>query len=48
MSGEKTEKPTAQRKKQARRDGTIARTPDLGAWAGMLAASFVGDYAAKY
>jgi len=41
MSGEKTEKPTAQRKKQARREGTIARTPDLGAWAGMLAASVV-------
>jgi len=41
VSGEKTEKPTAQRKKQARREGTIARTPDLGAWAGMLAASFV-------
>src|SRR2546430_16600482 len=41
MSGEKTEKPTAQRKKQARREGTIARTPDLGAWAGMLAASIV-------
>ena len=41
MSGEKTEKPTAQRKKQARKDGTIARTADLGAWAGMLVASFV-------
>ena len=41
MSGEKTEKPTAQRKKQARREGTIARTPELGAWAGMLAASIV-------
>jgi flagellar biosynthesis protein FlhB len=41
MSGEKTEKPTAQRKKQARKEGTIARTPELGAWAGMLAASVV-------
>src|SRR5436190_13912020 len=41
MSGEKTEKPTAQRKRQARREGTIARTPELGAWAAMLAATIV-------
>lgn len=41
MSGEKTEKPTAQRKKKAISEGQIARTPDLGAWAGMLAASFL-------
>jgi flagellar biosynthetic protein FlhB len=41
MSGEKTEKPTAQRKKKAISDGQIARTPDLGAWAGMLLASFL-------
>jgi flagellar biosynthetic protein FlhB len=39
VSGEKTEKPTPQRQKEARRDGSIARTPDLGAWGGMLAAS---------
>ena len=39
MSGEKTEKPTPQKKKQARKEGQIARTPDLGAWAGMLLAS---------
>jgi len=41
VSGEKTEKPTAQRKKQARREGTVARTPELGAWAGMLATTVV-------
>jgi flagellar biosynthetic protein FlhB len=41
MPGEKTEKPTEQRKKKAIQDGQIARTPDLGAWAGMLAASFL-------
>jgi flagellar biosynthetic protein FlhB len=41
MSGEKTEKPTQQRKKKAIQEGQIARTPDLGAWAGMLAASFL-------
>jgi flagellar biosynthetic protein FlhB len=41
VSGEKTEKPTAQRKKKAISDGQIARTPDLGAWTGMLLASFL-------
>ena len=41
MSGEKTEKPTAQRKKKAISEGQVARTPDLGAWAGMLVASFL-------
>lgn len=41
MSGEKTEKPTERRRKQARRDGQVAQTPDLGTWAGMLAASFL-------
>jgi flagellar biosynthesis protein FlhB len=41
VSGEKTEKPTAQRKKKAISEGQIARTPDLGAWAGMLVASFL-------
>jgi flagellar biosynthesis protein FlhB len=41
VSGEKTEKPTPQRKKKAISEGQIARTPDLGAWAGMLVASFL-------
>ncbi|MFI5953569.1 flagellar biosynthesis protein FlhB [Cryptosporangium sp. NPDC051539] len=41
MSGEKTEKPTPQKKKQARKEGQIARTPDLGAWVGMLLASLL-------
>lgn len=35
-SGEKTEKPTAKRKKQARKDGQVARTPEIGAWLSML------------
>ena len=39
MSGEKTEKPTEQKKKQARKEGTIARTPDVGVWGGMFIAS---------
>ncbi|WP_030176221.1 EscU/YscU/HrcU family type III secretion system export apparatus switch protein [Spirillospora albida] len=41
MSGEKTEQPTAQKKKKARKDGTVARTPDFGAWAMILAAGLV-------
>ena len=41
MSGEKTEQPTAQKLKQARKEGQIARSADVGAWLGMLAASFL-------
>jgi flagellar biosynthesis protein FlhB len=37
--GEKTEKPTPQRLKKARRDGQIPRTPELGTWVGVAAAS---------
>jgi len=37
--GEKTEKPTAQRLKKARKDGQIPRTQELGTWLGMAAAS---------
>ncbi|MGQ7297328.1 EscU/YscU/HrcU family type III secretion system export apparatus switch protein [Quadrisphaera sp. KR29] len=33
--GEKTEKPTPKRLSEARKKGQIARTPDLGAWAGL-------------
>jgi flagellar biosynthetic protein FlhB len=39
MSGEKTEKPTAKRKKEARKEGQVARTQELGAWSAALAAS---------
>ncbi|GIF06067.1 EscU/YscU/HrcU family type III secretion system export apparatus switch protein [Actinoplanes siamensis] len=41
MSGEKTEQPTQQRLKKAKQEGQIGRTPDLGAWFGMLAASML-------
>jgi flagellar biosynthesis protein FlhB len=41
VAGEKTEKPTEQKKKKARREGTIAKTPDLGAWGGMFVATIV-------
>ena len=38
-TGEKTEKPTPKRKKQARKDGQVPRTPELGSWLGLLAAA---------
>ncbi|GLW33945.1 EscU/YscU/HrcU family type III secretion system export apparatus switch protein [Actinoplanes regularis] len=44
MSGEKTEQPTQQRLTKAKKEGQIGRTPDLGAWFGMLAASVVLPY----
>lgn len=39
--GEKTEKATPKRRKDARRKGQIGNTPEVGAWLGLLAASFV-------
>jgi flagellar biosynthesis protein FlhB len=33
---EKTEKPTAKRRKEARKEGQIPRTPDLGGWLSLL------------
>ena len=39
--GEKTEKPTAQKLKQARKDGQIPRTQELGTWLGAAAASIL-------
>src|SRR3954463_1366705 len=41
MSGEKTEQPTEQKLKKAKREGQIGRTQDIGAWFGMLAASIL-------
>ncbi|GII26150.1 EscU/YscU/HrcU family type III secretion system export apparatus switch protein [Planosporangium mesophilum] len=41
MSGEKTEKPTEKRKREARKEGQIPRTPDLGSWGGLLIASML-------
>src|SRR3954453_14622829 len=37
--GEKTEKPTPQRLKKARKDGQIPRTQELGTWLGAATAS---------
>ncbi|MGV8847069.1 EscU/YscU/HrcU family type III secretion system export apparatus switch protein [Tessaracoccus sp.] len=41
MSGEKTEKPTAQRLKKARKEGQTPKTAEMGAWAGVLAVSMI-------
>ncbi|NJC71777.1 EscU/YscU/HrcU family type III secretion system export apparatus switch protein [Planosporangium thailandense] len=41
MSSEKTEKPTEKRKREARKEGRIPRTPDLGSWGGLLVASML-------
>jgi flagellar biosynthetic protein FlhB len=43
MAGEKhdkTEKPTAKRKKEARQDGNVPRSMDLGVWAAVMVGSF--------
>lgn len=39
--GEKTEQPTARKKSQARKEGRIARTQDLGAWSAVLVAAIM-------
>ena len=39
-SGEKTEKPTPKRLKEARKEGQVARTPELGSWATVMLLGF--------
>ena len=41
MSSDKTEQPTAKRKREARRDGNLARSQEVVVWAQMLAAAFL-------
>lgn len=41
MSGERTEKPTPKRLREARRDGQVPRTPDIAAWASLLVLSML-------
>ena len=42
MSEEKTEKPTPKRRKENRKEGQVARTPEIGAWSALvLVASFL-------
>lgn len=45
--GERSEKATPKRIKKARHDGQIGNTPEVGAWLGMLAASFVVPHVAS-
>ena len=40
-AGEKTEKPTPKRRREGRKDGQIAKSTDLVAWVGVLAASYL-------
>lgn len=40
-SEDRTEAPTPKRKREARRDGRIAHTPEIGSWAAVLVATFV-------
>jgi flagellar biosynthetic protein FlhB len=40
-AGEKTEAPTPKRKREAREKGQIAKTPELSAWIGLLAATLL-------
>ncbi len=41
MSSDKTEQPTAKKRREARRDGNLARSAEVVAWAQMLAAAFL-------
>ena len=46
--GEKTEKPTAKRRKESRKEGQVARTQDLGGYATLLVFSMVAGLAVKH
>ncbi len=46
--GEKTEKPTAKRRKEARKEGQVARTQDLGGYATLMVFSMVAGLAVKH
>ncbi len=40
-SASRTEKPTPRKLREARREGRIAKTPEVGGWVGLLAGSFL-------
>ena len=46
MSEEKTEAPTAKKKKDSRKEGQVPRTPELGGWVTLLALGLLLDFAA--
>ena len=41
MSEEKTEKPTARKRKESRKEGQVPRTQELGGWATLLLVGMV-------
>src|SRR4051795_11500296 len=43
-SSDKTEKPTPKRKKEARREGRVAKSQELLAWTSILAGSYLAKY----
>jgi flagellar biosynthetic protein FlhB len=46
VSEERTEAPTAKKKKQSRKEGQVPRTPELGSWLTLAAFAMVLDFAA--
>ena len=46
MSEEKTEKPTAKRRKENRKQGQVPRTQELGAWSALLLVGVTAAHAA--
>lgn len=46
MSGERTEAPTAKKKRESRKEGQVPRTPELGSWLTLAAFAMVLDFAA--
>jgi len=46
--GEKTEKPTPKRRKEARKEGQVARTQELGGYATLAVFSLVAGFAVKH
>ena len=46
MSEEKTEAPTAKKKKESRKEGQVPRTQELGGWSTLLAFGMLLDFAA--
>jgi flagellar biosynthesis protein FlhB len=45
MGEEKTEAPTAKKRRESRKEGQVARTPELGAWASLLVVGLAIDVA---
>ena len=43
----RTEKPTARRKKEARREGQVARTPELVTWLVIMSGTYLVQYTVK-